>query len=57
MHKIRTDSQVALADSKVQGMTYHLGLDQILRQSQGPLILISKAASIANITDDITLAS
>lgn len=36
-------------------MTYHLGLDQTWRQSQGPVILISKAASIANITDVITL--
>lgn len=55
MHKSKTNSQVALADPKCQGMTYHLGLDQTWRQSQGPVILISKAASIVNITDDIKL--
>lgn len=55
MHKSKTNSQVALADPKSQGMTYCLGLDQTWRQNQGPVILISKAASIANIDDDIKL--
>lgn len=41
---------------RAQGMTYQLGLNQTWRQSWGPVALISKAASIANLAEYITLA-